>query len=359
MDKSVLQEKHGEIASGVEKYVPKWHLERLRVPFSLLLGIIGVLTLGEQVYEHYLRDPSFAAITGRGVLRRLVMPGLAVYMAAVARSLHRMSLRTLAKLRRSVQIDEQTYKRMAMAMLHTPLRTWISLASAAALTVLLLFVVLQKPLPMLGPLPRTPIGATYILASYALFGWLGLVLVHSGLKHARTLGSLARKPLRINVFDPDNLLPFGDLSLAHSLALVGIILILILGLGVPTSVTAFVPLLLSTTASVMALILPIWGVNRQIGAAKEKALNQIYRQLEVMQRHLSGEGASEPEMEIGELHHRTAALVSLRKLIHEAPSWPFRDSTTIARAILAAISPLIYFVLTELTRSYLLPLLGS
>jgi hypothetical protein len=60
---------------------------------------------------------------------------------------------------------------------------------------------------------------------------------------------------------------------------------------------------------------------------------------------------------VTELNARTNALVNLRKTILESPNWPFRSNTAVARAVLAAMSPLIYFVLTELVRVYIVPVL--
>ena len=43
-----------------------------------------------------------------------------------------------------------------------------------------------------------------------------VTLVYSSLRFARGLGDLAESPLEVNVFDPDDLLGFGSLSVRHS-----------------------------------------------------------------------------------------------------------------------------------------------
>jgi len=61
-----------------------------------------------------------------------------------------------------------------------------------------------------------------------------------------------------------------------------------------------------------------------------------------------GEDRSEP---VADLNARTNALVNLRKAIQDVPNWPFRSTATVVRAVTAAPSPLIYFLLIELMRA--------
>jgi hypothetical protein len=57
--------------------------------------------------------------------------------------------------------------------------------------------------------------------------------------------------------------------------------------------------------------------------------------------------------------HRTATLSKLRDLIQQSPNWPFKDTAAVARAIVAVTSPLVYFVLNEIIRTYLFPMLSG
>jgi hypothetical protein len=56
---------------------------------------------------------------------------------------------------------------------------------------------------------------------------------------------------------------------------------------------------------------------------------------------------------------RTAMLVKLRELIQQSPDWPFKDSASVMRAIVAVSSPLVYFILNALIGAYVIPLLTS
>jgi hypothetical protein len=59
-----------------------------------------------------------------------------------------------------------------------------------------------------------------------------------------------------------------------------------------------------------------------------------------------------------ELSEHTNKLVGLRAIIHKSPTWPFRNVSSVVRVVLAAMSPLLYFVLNEMIRTYILPILG-
>jgi hypothetical protein len=106
----------------------------------------------------------------------------------------------------------------------------------------------------------------------------------------------------------------------------------------------------------MALILPLVGVYRQMRSAKIQTLGLISTQLMAAQDALMQ--VFDPRSEsVADLSARTTALVTLRKTVLESPNWPFRSTTAVVRAVVAAMSPLIYFVLIEITRAYLVPLL--
>ncbi len=59
-----------------------------------------------------------------------------------------------------------------------------------------------------------------------------------------------------------------------------------------------------------------------------------------------------------EMSERTEKLIGLRSTVYRSPTWPFRNASAALRVLLAAMSPLLYFVLNELVRTYMLPLLG-
>jgi hypothetical protein len=334
-------------------------LDRLPLPYPLTVALVGLLTVAEQVVEWSLDDPTFSNVTLQGVVRFLAVPALAVYMLVVLRILKDRTVEELVDLRPAVLVSDQEYDDHVRRIVSADRRAELALLVTSVAGVLTLFVMLRAPLPIArSRLPADLPAAALISATYVLFGWLVLTLVYAGIRQARALGSLARCPLRINVFDPTNLLPFGRLSLLISLSIAGIILMLVIPLGRPTQFTSYLVILLSSFPSVLALVVPLWGVHQQMDQAQERVLASIHEQLTDIQRALLR--GTEADMEnLASLADRSATLVTLRKIIQESPNWPFKDTAQTARAIATAMSPLIYFILTEVIRAYLVPALGG
>jgi len=334
--------------------------ERLPLPFLSLVVLITLLVIGEQVMEERLVGAMGSYPTWQRLGIRAALPALSAYLLLTNRGLKHAVLDCLRQLRPSIRVADQRYNLLVEHMIR-PAR-WIEflLLTLSTAIVLMLFNWMRNPLPIYTSLtlPTQPLAAIWILITYILVGWLGLSLVYTGVQHAIYLSRLARLPLSINVFDPENLLPFGSISLLHSLVLAGVVVILRVLLGRPTSPASFLVIILASVGSLLALVLPLTGVYQQMRKAKIKALNRISDQLLQAQDRLLdlqnplGDG-------ISELNARTNALVNLRKTILESPNWPFRSNSAVVRAVIAAMSPLIYFVLTELVRVYIVPFLIS
>jgi hypothetical protein len=230
------------------------------------------------------------------------------------------------------------------------------LAITVALVLILLVVV---PTGLLnsssGMPPWFPLSAL-VFAGYTLLGWVGLSQIYCSIRHAVGLGALARQRINVNVFDPSNLLPFGRLSLLHSLPNIGIFLIPLIIFGPPTD-SGWVVMAISFVGLV-TLFIPLWGAHQQIGQAKDRVLQGIHAQLADIQAELLEDRETEAG-NLGSLAARTKILVDLRGVIDESPNWPFADTAEIARVIAAIMSPLVYFLLNELIRVYLLPILAA
>lgn len=333
-------------------------LERLPLPFPLIVILVALLVIGEQLLEESLLGQVSGYSTVQRLGNRAALPALSVYLLVANRSLKRRVIECLDLLQPSVQIDAQAFEQLKDNMLRPRRAIEMILLLVSAAIVLTLFLVMQYPLPIYTtlPLPPQPLSAGFILTIYILIGWVGLSLVYTGLQHSIFLSQLSRQPLNINVFDPENLLPFGTISLIHNLVLVGILVILLALLGRPTSPASFLVIALASVGSLLGLVLPLLGVFQQMRRAKIKALNGISEQLLQAQDVLLR--LKDPlDENVSELNARTTALVNLRKTILESPNWPFRSNTALMRAVIAAMSPIIYFVLIELVREYIVPLL--
>jgi hypothetical protein len=279
-------------------------------------------------------------------------------MLIMMRVLRRTAVRQLLILRPSVQIDDAAYDDHVYRMVHIGLRRELILLAISVLVVGAWFLALGNPMPTAYKvhLPPDPLPAAFFLACWVIFGWLGLNIVSSTIEFGRGLGDLSHKPLAMNVFDPTNLLPFGQMAVVHSLTAAGIILILLIGLGSPTELIDWLVIILASAASMLALIIPLLGVHNQMKENKTQMLLRMHEELVRLNTSLLSKKEYEPT-EMSALNNRVSALVSLRKTAIEAPNWPFQNTVTTSRAVLVATSPLIYFIITEIIRAYLSPVL--
>jgi hypothetical protein len=224
--------------------------------------------------------------------------------------------------------------------------------------VTVLFVGLGSDLPVTNDpvtnqpiyLPGSGLQSGLILAGYAVVGWAGLSLIYLTIRLGRALGQLSRETLVVDVFDTTNLLPFGNIALAGALAPAGIIVIMLLGLGQPRTWLSWTVLVLAAVASILALLLPLRGIHRQMAIAKEAVLMNLNARIGHVYEEVSRaplEGAAVPG-----INERTNTLIPLRKTVNEMTTWPFADTVAFGRAVLIASSPLIYTVLSELIRVF-------
>ena len=344
--------------SGTWQPYTRLSLDRLPIPFWATALILGLVVLMEQVMERTLLGPLPNRLTAGLVARGLALPLLTVYMLLALKTLKTSALPQLAKLRAAVQVSDDVYADHVQRILYTNPRAEAVLLLIALAVVLAWFVVFRQPFPLVNTLlPPHPLQAILVIAAYTIFGWAGLTLVYSSTRFGLGLGALAQRPLKVNVFDPDGLLPFGGLSLRHSLTVALTVLLLIIPLGRPTEPSEYAVVLLASLASLSALILPLWGVHKQIAKARDAAASRISEELERSHVRLM-EGSELDLAAATELANRTDKLVSLRTTMNKSPSWPFRNASSVVRVSLAALSPLIYFILSEMLRTYLLPLMG-
>jgi hypothetical protein len=258
-----------------------------------------------------------------------------------------------------VRIDDAAFGAYAERMNRRDTRgDLLLLLAAAAISALLFLVMGVEPLAddprtsTAGVLPAQPLGALLVLAGYTVVGWASARLLYITLRRGRQLGQLTREPLSVNVFDTVNLLPFGNIALAVALAPAGIIAILLLGLGAPGTLLGWTALVLATLASVLALLLPLRGIHRQMYSAKDAALATVNERISDLYDEVSRTPALDPA-HATRLNQAIGALIPLRRTVAEMTTWPFRDTVALARAVLIASAPLIYTTLSELIKIFL------
>jgi len=332
-------------------------LERLPVPFPLLVIIFGGYALAEQLVEYQTSDAALRLPIREAMAQGGVIVIMILYILIYLRILKGRSVSGLERLRPAVKISDEEFQLHARRMLNaSPLVESILLIASIGVVALLFMggeggSTINRPDQ---PLPDSLLLALFMASAYVLLGWLLLSVVYTSVRYARELRALATKPLEVNIFDPMNLLPFGDLSLMHSLSAAGLFVIPMILNGPPTRAGYLVFGI--SLISLAALFIPLYGVHRQMDNAREQALDQIYVRL--MKAHDSLLGSTNlPSDELADLTNRTSLLVSLRDLVMKSPSWPFRDVASLLRASLAVASPFIVYILQRLIDAYVTPLL--
>lgn len=334
-------------------------LDRLPLPYPVVALLLGLLLLAEQAMEQAMLSNISRLFTPGNLALRLTLPLLTVYMLLALLALKRSALPQLARLRPAVRIDDAAYDKAVQRIVQTSPRTEGVLLAVALAVALLWFVVLRLPYPMMAAyqLTASPPQTLLTVVAYTIFAWAGLALVWSTVRFGFGLGHLAQQPLTINALDPDSILPFGRLSLRHSLTVAVTVLIFVILLGAPGDLLEYSVLALASLASLSALILPLWGVHRQMGEARSQITARISQELAGCQSRLM-ECAEVSNELLSELAERTDKLIGLRTTVYRSPTWPFRNASAALRVVLAAMSPLLYFVLNEILRTYVLPMLG-
>jgi hypothetical protein len=228
----------------------------------------------------------------------------------------------------------------------------------------LLFVGLRSELliddPVTGAglfLPASPVLAVVICAGYIVIGWAFFRLIYGSARLARLLAQLTREPLDIQVFDTAPLIPFGNLALSVALAPAGAIVILLIGLGTPTTPVGWSVLIEASLVVVLALLLSLRHIHRQMATAKDAALQTLSDRIAELYREVSGR-VPEDMSEAARLSNTSNSLFLMRKAVQEMTTWPFRNTVAFGRAVLIASAPLIYTTLSQLINVFWIDRLG-
>jgi hypothetical protein len=323
-------------------------------PLLVLVIAIVLVMLGQLAEDLADTEPLQLLARPLDAQRRWTLIVAVVYMLVIGRIIERMVNRSLATLDALINVDPDRFRDYMARMRRPGLGVDLILLAISAGVVLVLFLALRTSLPIDDTVTNTPVYlpangvmAIAIVVQYTLVGWAVLALVWSTISRARALGELSREPLEIDVFDTSNVLPLGNIALATALAPAGVIVILLFGFGAPSMAVSWTLLLLVTLASLLALLLPLRGIHRQMDAAKESALASLNARLRASYEEASAAVPPSPE-DTTRLNHRVATLVNLRKTVGEMTTWPFRDTLALGRAVLIATAPLIYTVINEL-----------
>lgn len=353
----VLGPGSGRRASGV---AVRDRLRRLNLQFPAAIVVIAALGLvvAGQLAEDLADGQPIEMLPPYFSGSRWTVVAVVAYMLLISRVVDRTVQGAIPSIERVLKLDPPAVRAHIQRLQPVEVGTNLVLLAASGLIVTTLFAGLGLEMPVTNNpvtgdpmfLPQDPLGAVAVLAGYTVFGWAGLSLIYLTVRLGRALGALCREPLVVDVFDTTNLLPLGNIALAGALAPAGIIVIFLIGLGEPGHWLSWSVLLLAAVASLLALLLPLRGVHRQMAEAKDAVLADINGRISEIYDEVRRSPLASPE--IPGLNARTNTLVPLRKTVHEMTTWPFADTVAFGRAILIASAPLIYTVLSELIKVF-------
>jgi hypothetical protein len=362
--KSATRKPAPVMASGSARRAPgvavRDRILRLDLEFAAAIVVIVALGLvvAGQLAEDLADGSTIEMLPPIFSGARWTVVAVVAYMLLISRVVDRTVQGAIPSIERVLKLDAAAVRAHIHRLQPVEVRTNLVLLAASALIVTTLFAGLGLEMPVTNNpvtgdpmfLPQDPVAALAVLAGYTVFGWAGLSLIYLTGRLGRALGALCREPLVVDVFDTTNLLPLGNIALAGALAPAGIIIIFLIGLGAPGSWISYTVLLLAAVASLLALLLPLRGVHRQMSEAKDAVLADINGRISQVYDEVSRAPDAGPE--IAALNGRTNTLVPLRKTVHEMTTWPFADTVAFGRAILIASAPLIYTALNEIIKRF-------
>ena len=333
-------------------------LDRFRFPSEYVVIIAFAIVVLGQFAEDLMDSAPVQMLSSEFSSRRWTFVAVVLYELLMLRLVDRTVRRSLPAFERVLRLEPAAFRSYVHRLRPPDPTTSLVLLAVSAIIVTVLFAGLGLELPLTDDpvtnaplfLPSDALASLTILAGYIVAGWAGLSLIYLVVSLGRALGELCKEPLEIDVFDTTNLLPFGNIALASALAPVGIIGILLIGLGQPTSWLSWAVLLLAACASVVALLYPLRGIHRQMSDAKEAVLANLNARIATVYRDVNDKDGDPTA--IAAMNARTNTLVPLRKTVHEMTTWPFADTVAFGRAVLIASAPLIYTVLNELIKVF-------
>ena len=151
--------------------------------------------------------------------------------------------------------------------------------------------------------------------------------------NARTLAKFGRDHLAVSVLNRRNLLPFGDVAVISTLALIGTLAFYPLMMIDGARTEAVLPGLLATGLPMLMLfIIPMWPVHKRLMAMKRAELDLVAMNIEAE----SGKGTSPAGDFV--LLQRIMPLLSYQRELNQMSTWPI-DMGSMSRLSLYLIIP--------------------
>ena len=313
----------------------------LSLGVSISLALIALLVVSETVlgrWDALLADENFDPLAREptGVLRdfriAFVHCLLVGYLPAAFLYVIRNGRQTVTRLQGALDCTQEECETLANS---------IRLSRRGLLTATLIgFGIALTPPYLVAPIPDAPWNPAEwneeviwhrILGPIMGIGlaWLAYAITVVSLRMSRVAQQLSR----IDLLDLAPLAPFAQQGLTNALLLAGVLSVASLMM----LETGFMTLMLVIGSStlvfaVLALVAPVFGVQKRVSEAKQQELTWINAQI----AHLR---AAFPNGQAARKSGDLADMVAYRGLIENVPDWPFTGSTYV-RLLIYALIPL-------------------
>lgn len=272
---------------------------------------------------------------------------IAAYLIAAVHWVIDLTPKLIYQLRPVIKIDNEEFDRRAKRVIGRRLNLLLKLLAPIFVLIWMIAVILR--LLIGGETGATwQVSLTEPLLPLTEVGF-SLFAVWRMAQFAR----LSHQPLEINLFDTRPLYPFGQLSFAYAAIISVRMLIQIATSGFVEGPMAVI-FTISSIASLLALLLPIWSVHRQLLTEKLTLLQPLNEEMNRIARTLLDHAADEHQhLEIVARSMQT--IHTIREQIANVWSWPVPNSVTAIQVLLLSTAP----TLLNLLKTYILPLINT
>jgi len=266
----------------------------------------------------------------------------AAYYLSALRLLTDVTPRLLGHLRRAVNISDEAFGNFAHRIVGTQTRHIFALLPPvmAALSLAALGEQIIRGANNTGSpwLFRT--------LTFAPLPYIAILFGAVSLWRMWGLMQLARQPLHFTLFDAGSTLSFVQLgSMYSALLMTGEML----HLSLMGSSNLFAQLItaFSTLSSLIALLLPLWAVHRQIDCLKQRTLKTLHAKI----AHYLQTVVSDEQGEHVDIPATTASMLALnntRVMVQSASTWPIASTFSTVRSFIVPFLPILYVLAQNL-----------
>ncbi|MFT5209406.1 MAG: hypothetical protein ACI9CE_001128 [Flavobacterium sp.] len=212
--------------------------------------------------------------------------------------------------------------------------TWVvtAIGGGLFLAVAQMTLILGSPLNVLASLVGSVSSAATTLTTCLL--WVIMTTILTFLtNNARTFATLGRDHIDVSILTRRSLLPFGDMSVISTLALIGALAFFPLMMIEGASWQQMLPGILATGIPMLMLFFtPLWSLHNRLVSTKADELNKITSRINA--EVISGASPADD----AELLERIVPLLSYQRELGQMSTWPI-DMGSMSRLILYLIIP--------------------